>query len=411
MTALSYGHIKAAYASIRAAKLKSFWTMFGVIVGVAAVITVVAIGNGIKQQIAGQIHHLGKDIITVTPKEIGTGSKANSNGLGILSGLSTAQPLTLKDIKNIENVKGVGNSAPLTITNGEVKSETGKYTDGYVIGTSADLPSLINQSMTYGSFFNEDDYGTNVAVIGSRASEKMFNTDVPLGRSFSFHGQEFIVRGVFNPFGANALSQQADFNNAIFIPNNVSESLTNNTAPTYQMLVRAENPSQTNKLAADIQRTLDQAHGGQSNFTVRVGSQNVASSNNILTLLTRLIAGTAAISLFVGGIGIMNVMLVTVSERKHEIGIRKAVGATNRQILNQFLLESSVLTFVGGLIGVLLAYISYALIRAFTDLKPIISWQIIVIALGVSLIVGMVFGTVPALQAARKDPIEALRSE
>ena len=137
----------------------------------------------------------------------------------------------------------------------------------------------------------------------------------------------------------------------------------------------------------------------------------MAASQDILDLLTKLVAGVAAISLLVGGIGIMNVMLVSVSERTHEIGIRKAVGATNSQILSQFMIEATTLSVVGGVIGVALAYAVDGLLRLLTDLRPVISWQAVVLAFGVSLIVGVVFGTIPALKAARRDPIEALRSE
>ena len=140
-------------------------------------------------------------------------------------------------------------------------------------------------------------------------------------------------------------------------------------------------------------------------------SQSVVGTNGVLELLTRLIAGVAAISLLVGGIGIMNVMLVSVAERTHEIGIRKAVGATNRQILSQFMIESSTLSFTGGVIGITLAYLIDLSLRLATNLQPLISWQIVVVASGVSLLVGIIFGSVPALKAARKDPIEALRGE
>lgn len=410
MSGLSFGHMKAGVDSVRNDKLRSFWTVLGVIIGVASVITIVAIGDGIKQQIAGQIHHLGKDSISITPGQSPSGGNSN-NGIGLISSLGTAQPLNLNDINNVSRVKGVGASAPLTVTNGSVKGENGNYKDGYVIGTTSSLPSLLNQSLAYGSFFSEEDYGTNVAIIGQNASNEMFNVNVPLGHSFTFHGQQFIVRGIFNEFNGAALNRQADFNNAIFIPNDVAEALTKNTAPTYQILARASYSSHTQEVASSIKKSLDKSHGGQSNINVLIGSQNLASSDNILNLLTRLVAGVAAISLLVSGIGIMNVMLVTVSERKHEIGIRKAVGATNRQILSQFMLESSVLTLTGGMLGIALAYLIQLTVLLFTDIKPIISWEIVVIATGVSLLVGVIFGSIPALKAARKDPIEALRSQ
>lgn len=407
---VSASHLKAGVDSVRNAKVRSFWTMLGVIIGVTSVITVVAIGEGIKQQISGQIHHYGKDLITIRPTQLGNGSGDNPANSNIISGLNIRGTLGSKDISIIERSPDIAASAPLTIASGTVKGDFGNYKDGFVIGTTGDLPSLINQSLAYGLFFSRDE-DANVAIIGQHASETMFSADIPLGRSFTFRGERFIVRGIFNQFNTSPLSQQADFNNALFVPNSVVERLTKNTAPTYEILARPNDSDRTTAVAAKLQRDLDTAHGGDSGLAVLAGSQNLAAENDILDLLTRLIAGVAAISLFVGGIGIMNVMLVSVSERLHEIGIRKAVGATNRQIMGQFMIESSVLSLTGGVIGIALAFIIELALRAFTNLKPVISWEIVVIATGVSLIVGIVFGTVPAIKAARKDPIEALRSE
>lgn len=412
MKSISRGHIKAGVDSVRSAKLRSFWTMLGVIIGVVSVITVVSIGEGVKQQISGQIHHFGKNLITIRPASLQDNSVAGNKGLSLVAGLSTSGPLTSKDVKTVMQVPGIGASAPLTISSGRVTGDHGTYRDGFVIGTSGDLPTLLNQSMAYGSFWGNEDNEANVAVLGQHASEMMFNVDVPLGRSFTYHGQQFIVRGVFNQFTATPLSQQLDFNNVVFIPHDVSQRLSNNTAPTYEVLARPSDPKQTGAVVTHIKQALNKTHGGQSNFSVLSGNQNLLDNDSsILDLLTRLIAGVAAISLLVSGIGIMNVMLVSVAERMHEIGIRKAVGATNRQIWSQFMLESSVLSLTGGIIGIALAFVVDVILRVSTDLKPVISWQVVLLASGVSLLVGVIFGTVPAFKAARKDPIEALRSD
>ncbi|HUY85169.1 MAG TPA: ABC transporter permease [Candidatus Dormibacteraeota bacterium] len=404
---LPQAHLKAGVDVIRGAKFRSFWTMLGVIIGVASVIMVVSIGEGIRQQISGQIHHLGQNLITVRPAEIGIGSA----GDGSLTGLNVSQPLGVKDVDVISHTKGVAASAPLTVVGGKASGDHGVYRDGFVLGTTSDLPSLLNQSMLYGAFFSSDDNGLNVAVLGQHVAETMFSEDVPLGRSFTFHGRSFIVRGVFNQFTSMPLAQQADFNNAIFIPNDVAENLSRNTAPTYEVLARPAAGEHPVAVESRIRAALSQAHGGDSGLTVASGNQNLSTSNDILSLLTRLIAGVAAISLLVGGIGIMNVMLVSVAERMHEIGIRKAVGATNRQIMSQFMVESATLSLAGGVIGVALAFIIDILLRVFTDVQPSVSWQIVVLAVGVSLLVGVIFGTVPAVKAARKAPIDALRFE
>jgi putative ABC transport system permease protein len=410
MKTLTRGHFRAGLDSVRATKIRSFGTMLGIIIGVTSVITIVSIGQGIKQQITDQLHHIGGNIITVQPAQILT-SKAASSNLNLVSGSGITAPLTSNDVNTVSTTPGVAASAPFSIATGSLQSETGTYSEDYVIGTTHQLPTLLNQSLAYGNFWDANNEYANVAVLGQTAAQKMFNVDVPLGHSFKFHGQIFIVQGIFNQFNSAPLGQQVNFNDAVFIPNAVAESLTNNTAPTYEILAEAKNSTQTAALAKLINDGLVKEHGGQGGFQVLSGDQTVAGTNNVLDLLTRLIAGIAAISLLVGGLGIMNVMLVSVSERLHEIGIRKAIGATNRQIMSQFLVESTVLSLSGGLIGIILAILIDIGLRAATYLTPDMSWQIVVISAGVAFLVGIIFGTIPAVKAARKDPILALRSE
>lgn len=411
MNIFARGEIRAGIDSVRGAKLRSFWTMVGIIIGVASVITVVAIGEGVKQQVSGQIQHLGKDLIIVRPAQLKPGGGETRNSADLLTGLGVSASLSHKDVATVSHAKGVAATAPLTILTGSAKSNNATYSDGFVIGTTSDLPRLLNQSVAYGAFLTDNDVGTNVAVLGAHAADALFDEDIPLGRSFSYHGQDFIVTGIFNSFNATPLNQQANFNNAIFIPDDVAGSLTKNAAPIYEILAKPTNPDQTPEVAKNVQSSLDSTHGGESNLSVTQGSQNISESDSILDLLTRLIAGVATISLVVGGIGIMNVMLVSVSERTREIGIRKAVGATNRQILGQFMIESTLLSLVGGILGIALAFIVEGFIRLGTNLHPVITWQVVVIATAVSLLVGILFGTIPAFRAARRDPIDALRAE
>lgn len=410
MKSLTRGHIKAGLDSVRGAKIRNFWTMLGVIIGVSSVITIVSIGEGVKQQISLQVHRMGKDLITVQPTQLNV-SAGTSNNASLLSGYNITGSLNAQDVTVVSTTKGVAYAAPLSAVSGNASGEKGSYTRGLVMGTTSTLPSLLNQSLRYGGFITDEDSGLYVAVLGSEAARGLFNDDIPLGDTFSFRGHNFIVRGIFNEFNVTSLSEQTDFNNAIFIPYDVSQSMTNNTAPTYQILVRPTNPKDTAKVTTTLKQSLRKAHGGSEDFSVLQQNQNLVGSNQVVDLLTRLIAGVAAISLLVGGIGIMNVMLVSVAERMHEIGIRKAVGATNRQILSQFVIEATFLSLTGGLIGIALSFAIEGLLRAFTELEPVITWQVVVIATGVSLLVGIIFGSVPALKAARKPPIEALRSE
>lgn len=407
MKSLTRGNFKASMDSVRGAKMRNFWTMFGIIVGVASVISVVSIGEGIKAQISQQIHHYGANVITIRPAELHSSNSA-SNNVSLLSDLTISSTLNMQDAVTVSHTKGVVASTPLSIVSGQIKGDSGVYNGGFVIGTSSDLPSLLNQSLAYGSFF--DDGASDVAVIGQDVALSLFDEDVPLGRGFDFHGHRLVVVGIFNEFNSPPLSQQADFNKAVFIPKDLAQQLTNNTAPIYEILAKAGSAKQTPQVVGAVRQALNHAHGGQSNLSVLAGSQNLAPSNDILQLLTKMIAGVAAISLVVGGIGIMDVMLVSVAERTHEIGIRKAVGATNRQILGQFIIESGVLSLVGGLIGVVVAFLIDVALRVATDLQPLITWQVVVLAAGVSLLIGVLFGSIPALQAAKKHPIDALRA-
>ncbi len=407
MKSYTSGHIKAGLDSVRGAKMRNFWTMFGIIVGVASVITVVGIGEGVKVQISSQIHHYDKDLIVIQPLK-------NSNPVQIknslFSNLNYGGSLSDKDLNAIIKTDGVVSTAPLSSVSGSVKTDKGIYGDGSVIGTTSDLPALLNQSLAYGIFLSDLDIGKNVAVLGQSAAIDMFNDAVPLGRTFTFRGNEFVVHGIFNKFDATPLSKSADFNNAIFIPYDVAVSISDNTVSTFEILAKPISTEQVPVVTANIKASLKATHNGDSDYSVMLQSQNLSGNNEIIDLMTKLIAGVAAISLLVGGIGIMNVMVVSVSARMHEIGIRKAIGATNKQILSQFIIEASFLSFTGGIIGIIVAYAVDLTLRLTTDLRPVISLRLVLIASGVSLAVGIIFGSLPALKAARKDPIDALRS-
>jgi putative ABC transport system permease protein len=413
MSTISRGNVKMAIASLKSTKWRSLFTMLGVIIGVVSVVTVVGIGDGIKNQVSGQISQLGRDLITVRPGSLSTnGASGVLSQASLFGGLGSGGSLNQVDLARIQQTQGVKVAAPLGIVNGNVGVGDERISSVPVIATTADLPNVINQSVANGGFFSADTTAQPyVAVIGSGAAEAMFHQASPLGDSFQFMGQTFFVQGIFNQFDTNPLSFSTDFNDAVFIPYSTAQQLTNNNTQLNEILVKPGNPKQTDALVGAINHSLSNAYQNQQPFTVLSQDESLAVTNNILNLLTRLIAGIAAISLLVGGIGIMDVMLVSVTERMHEIGIRKALGATNRQILNQFLIESTVLSLTGGFIGIALSLLIDYLLRIFTTLTPSISWLALVIATGVSLLVGILFGSIPALKAARKDPIDALRND
>lgn len=402
-------NIKLALASLKSSKWRSFLTMLGIIVGVVSVVTMVSIGEGVKRQVIEQMDQLGPELITVRPGRVvnrdDKGKITSYNPLGFAAG----GDLNETDWTGIQKVKGVKLAVPMNLVPGVMKSTDNKiYDDGIVIGSPAGTPEVLNQDILYGTFYENS--SKDAAVIGKRIAERLFGENVPIGRSFEFRGRNFIVRGVFDEFLTSPLVPGADYNNAVFIPYDVSKEIADGQTHIYQILVKPSSPEAAPAVASDIQKGLRASRGGQDDFTVLRQDENLALADELLSLLTAMITGVAAVSLFVGGIGIMNIMLVSVSERTQEIGIRKAVGATNQQILSQFMLEAAVLSLVGGVIGVLCSLLANYALRIFTELQPVITLPIVGLATLVSLIVGVIFGVAPALQAAKKDPIDALRN-
>lgn len=403
------GHFKGALALVRSTRARSLSTVTGVVIGVASVVTIVSIGQGIKNQVAHQINTYGKSVITVRPGTI----NRQDNGLfgsGVFGGVQIGGSLSNQDLQTVKKTPGVTEAIPLKAVSGTVTGDNNAQYNGLVIATGAKFADILNQKVEYGSFFSDVDAGR--AVIGANVAQALFQDDVPLGHSIKLRGQDFVIGGILAKTSSAPLSPDADFNNAIFIPLQAASDLSNNSAPTYEILAgtSSKDTNATRKIAKRVQDNLVKAHGGEQDVTALAQADSAGATNHILDLLTLLVSGVAAISLIVGGIGIMNVMLVTVTERMHEIGVRKAVGATNRQILNQFIVESAVLSSIGGILGIILSLLINLLLLLLTGLQPSISWQIMIIAAVVSVATGIIFGSIPALKAARKDPIDALRN-
>lgn len=402
------GNFKIAMDSIKRAKWRSFFTMLGIIIGVVSVVTIVSIGEGVKKQVTHEIDRLGPDLITLRPgKVVERDEQGRITNVPLLNTLVNT-PLSETDLKVVSSTKNVRSAVPISHLSGAPKTNDREMQRALVFGTTSDLPNALNQEIEYGAFFDKD-ANKNVAVIGAGVAEELFQEAVPIGNSMEIRGQSFVVIGVFEEFDRISFSPDLDYNAAIFIPTGAAKKLNGNQLSIQQILIHPNESSQTDSVVQDLHGRLLNARSGQEDFTILKQEDNLAISNSILNLLTSLITAVAAVSLIVGGIGIMNVMIVSVTERTKEIGIRKAVGATNRQILGQFLIESAVISFVGGVIGVIFSIFANFALRITTDLQPVVTLPIMVIAVFVSLIVGVIFGVAPAMKAAQKDPIEALR--
>jgi putative ABC transport system permease protein len=406
MKSVSKGSVSSAFRTIRTNRGRSFTTMLGIIISVVAALLVVGLGIGVKNQVQGQLDRLGKDLITIKP--------GPPEGSSTLSGFSTAAPassLTARDVKAVKSAKGVESVTPLATIDGTVSAAKGVKFKGQIIGTTSDFARTIHQDIDFGTFFSSDDSDAQMAVVGSDVAADVFDENVPLGRAFTLRGQNFIVVGILKPFETTPLLGEANFNDAIFIPYDTAQQLSGNTASVYEILIRAKSPDRIDTAVSSIRSKLLAVHGGQQTFAVLKQGQSLSVSNGIVNLLSALILVAAGMALFVGGIGIMNIMLVSVTERMREIGIRKAVGATNRQIMSQFLTEAVLLSAGAWLIGTVLSIAAIYVIRLFTTLEPVVPWAMVGISLGVTMLTGVLFGSIPALKAAIKDPIDALRNE
>jgi putative ABC transport system permease protein len=328
-----------------------------------------------------------------------------------LFGQACAVTLSVQDVDAISQAKGVKMVAPLGLVFGVPEADGIKSPHSFVIATSTNAAVVLNQKVDYGDFWQPEHEEAHVAVIGRGVAKQLFDEPVPLGRKFYFRGQQFVVQGMFAPFAKVPFSPTANFDNAIFIPYKMAASITGNSSGLYAVLAKTGDPKNVDSGVKAVEEKLKAAHGGQQDFAVLGSDSSVALGGDAVHLLSMWIIAVAVIALFIGGVGIMNIMLLNVTERMYEIGVRKAIGATSRQILGQFVFEAAVISFIGGAIGIILSLAVIGLLYTYTDLKPIISWQAIAIATGVSIAVGIIFGAAPAAKAARKDPIEALRHE
>lgn len=403
-------NLRMAIKSIRSRRLRSFVTLLGVIIGVVGVITSVSLAEGIKQQVAQETTKLGGDVLTVKP-----GVQLNQNKGGLISGInflapnSTSSVLTEKDLAAIRDTEGVRLSVPLNLISGLPSKDKSTYNESITLGTTPGLIDLLNQDVEFGKFFDEDSKG-NFAVIGATVAEKLFAENAPIGQNFTLRGKEFIVQGVLEKQRVASFSQGIDFNKAVFITYSTAKEISG-TAQSYEILAQVNHVDNIDATAKLIEKNLAANRGGQKDFTILKVNDTRAVTDSVVNLISSMVGVIAVIAMLVGGIGIMNVMLVSVTERTHEIGIRKAVGATDNQIASQFMIESVVLSTWGAILGVFISGLIILGLRVLTNIQPAIVWQVVVFAGLVSIVVGVIFGAAPAIKAARKNPIDALRSD
>lgn len=404
-------YIKIALASVRAARFRSFLTMLGIIIGVVSVITTASLGEGIKRQIASPDQQVRNDLITIRPgKLVNRDDSGKASSINLLSFLSSSS-ISSKDVETINQNPELESVVPFSLINGVPSVGNDQMNEGFIVATDHKMAQVLGKETEFGNFFGAEDSQKRAAVIGQGVAEKLFKENVPIGKTMQLRGQEFVVRGVLPRFKVSPLNPDVNFNNGVFIPYETGRIIVNEDLKIYEVLALPKDQSKTDAIIGQLTTSLKENHGGQEDFTVLRQADIVAVTDSLLKVITNTVSIMALITLFVGGIGIMNVMLVSVTERTREIGIRKAVGATNKQIYNQFMVEAVVLSVWGALAGIFIAFLINIVLLIFTNFQPTITWPIVLISAVAAIFVGIIFGTIPAIKAARKDPIESLRAQ
>ncbi len=401
-------HMNMALSSINTSRTRSFMTMFGVIISVSSVITIVGLGHGLRNQVSKQITKLGSNLIIVQPGKPNSSSAVSLHSLQSVAS-SPDGIITEQDLSAVAKTADINLLSPIATITGLPSFEEKTMTNTVIVGASESLPEIVDKKVKYGSFFSKEDSTKYYAVIGRGVAEELFNENIPIGKSFKIRNVEFIVQGVFEETPVTPLSPSVNFNNSIVIPYTKAKEISAGSMQISQILVTTKSADVTEKVSKTIQSTLLKNHGGQEDFSVLRQEETLAISDGVFSQLTIFIGGAAFISLIVGGIGIMNIMFATVSERTREIGIRKAIGATNKQIIDQFIIEAVTLSATGGMVGIILSLMIIIAIRSTTSLEPAIVLPVIGGSFLVSVGVGIISGILPAIKAAGKDPIDSLR--
>ncbi|MBP7018039.1 ABC transporter permease [Candidatus Saccharibacteria bacterium] len=395
-------NLKIAVTSILANKVRSLLTVMGVVIGISSVVTVLAIGQGFQTELSKEIDSLGVDLLTIGPSDTG----------------SLFSPKEVQNLKKLSNVKTI---APSRYVPASVNYEKKTDKTAYVLIADSNTEKVINDKLKSGSFYTNSQ--GDVAVIGADLEKNLFGKSSGLGETVDITYKYLdpktgadkvkklsveIVGVIKSPEKQSTFGLSSQYASSLLIPEPTGAKLLETTLSFDSISVKVENADKIKDTSNQAKKILEKTRG-KDDFSIASAEDVADSFTGTLKNLTKFVSAIAAISLLVGGVGIMNIMLSSVAERTHEIGIRKAIGASKRVILSQFLIEALLLSMTGGILGIFTAFLMAHIAGKQIDVKPTFTIGSFIISIGISLFIGVVFGLAPAIRASKMKPIDALR--
>lgn len=396
--------LRIALQNLRANRMRTLLTTLGIVIGVTSITLVLALGEGIRNSVGKQVDNLNSNIIIVKP---GRGETTNFSAYNPYN-TSITTSLTERDNSTVQKIDNIKSTAPLMLLSGSIKNIGTSTADAPIVATTDDLVSVLDLKIHSGQFI-DDVTARDTVVLGQNLAIKLFGTDEAMGQAVLVKGRQHTVIGVVKNTKTPVNLSGIDLDNAAYVSLDDGKSFNQGIAQIQQLLIQVKDTNKLQETASKIDGVILRNHQDERDFAVLAGQDIADSSSRFFGVITSLTAIVSVITLIVSGIGVMNILLVGVTERTREIGIRKALGATDHHIMVQYLIESLLICVAGGVVGVATAYVTAFLIGSQLSFQPSISPLIIGTGFGLALITGVIFGLYPALKAARKDPIDALR--